>query len=75
MTGDAITPDRLRMAGWDDDGPARFVHDDGPGVVLRPCHCRCHGWLWEDGDRLARLTGMADIATRFAAGGVAETRP
>lgn len=67
MTDDAITPDRLRLAGWDD----RF------GVFTRDgCEddywlvCVAGSWLWLS--RAAdpvRLTGTADVAARLAAEG------
>ena len=74
MTDDTITPDRLRLAGWDDDGRAVFTRDDAPDARVGFCDwCQCWHWWTGDGDR-EDPAGMADIAARVlaAAGGGTE---
>ena len=62
---DAITPDRLRLAGWDDRFGV-FARDGREDVFWLQ---RLAGtWLWLRRDRdPALLTGMADVAARLAA--------
>ena len=67
MTDDDITPDRLRLAGWDDDGRAVFTRDDAPDARIGFCDW-CQRWHWRTthSRKLADPTGMADIAARLA---------
>ena len=74
MTDDTITPDRLRLAGWDDNGGVKlfmvFTRDDAPDARVAFCDW-CQRWHWRTthNKRLADPTGMADIAARVAAAG------
>ena len=72
MSDDTITPDRLRMAGWDDNGRVEllmvFTHDGAPDARVAFCDwCQCWHWRTAHNQRLADPTGMADIAARLAA--------
>ena len=63
MTDDTITPDRLRLAGWDDRF-ACFTREGREGdfwVILV-----AGAWLWCGIGGPTKLTGMADVAARLA---------
>ena len=70
MTDD-ITPDRLRMAGWDDDRGGIFTRPgDGPPWIYKAASGEWYfevSHLLENGRDSVVLTGMADIAARVAA--------
>ena len=66
MTDDDITPDRLRLAGWDDNRAQVFIRDGDQSVRVWFCG-QCQRWHWHSGGGLADPTGMADIAARVAA--------
>jgi len=65
MNDDTITPDRLCLAGWDDNGGGLFTRDgrEMDFWVL----CVAGSWMWLG--RIvqpALLTGMADMTARLA---------
>ena len=68
MTDDTITPDRLRLAGLDDDGQGLFSRKDAPQFV-RASPFDASRWYWFDATRAmlaVALTGMGDVAARLA---------